>query len=117
MIAVTEKEKKIEKVPVAKSAKPEEKKQRFIEGIKKTVLPAFISAAFAILFFVKFGDAKDVSWFSVVLLVILLSYYIQRGIYPLIGVRVKEFETKDWLYVEFLVIIYFWVIWILLLNQ
>ncbi len=116
MIVVTEKEKKIEKVPVVKSAKPEERKQKFIEGIKKTVLPAFISAAFAILFFVKFGDAKDVSWFSVVLLILLLSYYIQRGIYPLIGVRVKEFETKDWLYVEFLVIIYFWVIWVLLLN-
>ncbi|MCZ7399904.1 MAG: hypothetical protein O8C62_09580 [Candidatus Methanoperedens sp.] len=113
---MTEKEKKIEKVPVVKSAKPEERKQKFIEGIKKTVLPAFISAAFAILFFVKFGDAKDVSWFLVVLLILLLSYYIQRGIYPLIGVRVKEFETKDWLYVEFLVIIYFWVIWVLLLN-
>ncbi len=120
MIVVTEKEKKIEKVPVVKSAKPEERKQKFIEGIKKTVFPAFISAAFAILFFVKFGDSnakEDPSWFSVVLLVILLSYYIQRVIYPLIGVRVKEFEKKDWLYVEFLVIIYFWVIWILLLNQ
>lgn len=116
MIVVTEKEKKIEK-PVVKITTPEERKQRFIEGIKKTVLPAFISVAFAILFFVKFGFAKDVSWFPVVLLVILLSYYIQKGLYPLIGVRVKEFETKDWLYVEFLVIIYFWVIWILLLNQ
>ncbi|VVB92220.1 Uncharacterised protein [uncultured archaeon] len=114
---VTEKETKIEKVPVVKSTTPEERKQKFIEGIKKTVLPAFISAAFAILFFVKFGDAKDVSWFSVILLVLLLSYYIQRGIYPLIGVKVKEFETKDWLYVEFLVIVYFWIIWILLLNQ
>ncbi len=117
MIVVTETETKIEKVPVVKSVKPEDRKQKFIEGIKKTVLPAFISAAFAILFFVKFGFAKDVSWFSVVLLILLLSYYIQKVIYPLIGVRVKEFETKDWLYVEFLVIIYFWVIWILLLNQ
>ena len=117
MIVVPEKETKIEKVPVLKSTTPEERKQKFIEGIKKTVLPAFISAAFAILFFVKFGDAKDVSWFSVILLVLLLSYYIQRGIYPLIGVKVKEFETKDWLYVEFLVIVYFWIIWILLLNQ
>ncbi|MCZ7384431.1 MAG: hypothetical protein O8C63_06740 [Candidatus Methanoperedens sp.] len=114
---MTETEKKIEKVPVVKSVKPEEKKQKFIEGVKKTVFPAFISAAFAILFFVKFDFAKDVSWFSVVLLILLLSYYIQRVIYPLIGVKVKEFETKDWLYVEFLVIIYFWVIWILLLNQ
>ncbi len=118
MIAVTEKEKKIEIVPAAKSATPEERKQKSIEGIKKTVLPAFISAAFAILFFIKFGDAKDnVPWFSVVLLVLLLSYYIQRGIYPLIGVKVKEFETKDWMYVEFFVILYFWIIWILLLNQ
>jgi hypothetical protein len=117
VIVVTETEKKIEKVQVAKSATPEERKQKFIEGIKKTVLPAFISAAFAISFFVKFGYARDVSWFSVVLLVLLLSYYIQRGIYPLIGVKVKEFETKDWLYVEFLIVIYFWVIWILLLNQ
>jgi hypothetical protein len=117
VIVVTETEKKIEKVPVVKSTTPEERKQKFIEGIKKTVLPAFISAAFAILFFVKFGFAKDVSWFSVVLLILLISYYIQRGIYPLIGVKVKEFEIKDWLYVEFLVIVYFWVIWILLLNQ
>ncbi len=117
MIVVAETEKKIEKVPVVKSTTPELQKQKFIEGIKKTVFPAFIGAAFAILFFVKFGDAKDVSWFSVVLLILLISYYIQRGIYPLIGVKIKEFETKDWLYVEFLVIVYFWVIWILLLNQ
>ncbi len=116
MIVVTEKETKIEK-PVVKSTTSQERKQKFIEGIKKTVFPAFISAAFAILFFEKFGDAKDVSWFSVILLIILLSYYIQKGLYPLIGVKVKEFETKDWMYVEFLVIIYFWVIWILLLNQ
>ncbi|MCZ7380979.1 MAG: hypothetical protein O8C64_05340 [Candidatus Methanoperedens sp.] len=117
---MTETEKKIEKVPVVKSTTPEEKKKKFIEGVKKTVFPAFISAAFAILFFVRFGDSNatgDPSWFPVVLLVLLLSYYIQRLIYPLIGVKVKEFETKDWLYVEFLVIIYFWVIWILLLNQ
>ncbi len=117
MIVVAETEKKIEKVPVVKSTTPEERKQKFIEGIKKTVFPAFISMAFAILFFVKFGFAKDISWFSVILLILLLSYYIQRVIYPLIGVKVKEFETKDWLYVEFLVIVYFWVIWILLLNQ
>ncbi|MGB8217877.1 MAG: hypothetical protein WCE94_11305 [Candidatus Methanoperedens sp.] len=114
---MTEIEKKIEKEPIVKSTTTEEKKQKFIEAIKKTVFPAFISAAFAILFFVKFGFAKDVSWFSVILLILLISYYIQRVIYPIIGVKVKEFETKDWLYVEFLVIIYFWVIWILLLNQ
>ena len=114
---LTEKEKKPEPETVVKIITPDERKRLLIEGIKKTVVPAFISAAFAILFFLRFGDAKEgVSWFSVLLLVVLLSYYIQRFLYPLIGVRVKEFETKDWLYVEFLTIIYLLVIWTLLLN-
>lgn len=112
-----EKEKKTETEPVVKSITPDERKRILIEGIKKTVLPAFISAAFAIAFFMKFGAAKEVSWFSVLLLVALLSYYIQRFLYPLVGVRVKEFETKDWLYVEFLIIIYLLVFWTLLLNK
>ncbi|MDP2765877.1 MAG: hypothetical protein Q8O41_00255 [Candidatus Methanoperedens sp.] len=111
---MAEKEKKSE--PEPKTITPDERRRILIEGIKKTVLPAFISAAFALMFFVKFGDAKDVPWFSILLLVVLLSYYIQRFLYPLIGVRVKEFETKDWLYVEFLSIIYLLVFWTLLLN-
>ncbi|MFA4955460.1 MAG: hypothetical protein WC556_00620 [Candidatus Methanoperedens sp.] len=95
---------------------PAEKKRLLIEGIKKTVAPAFISVFFAFIFKYKFGDASGMAWFSVFLLVILVSYYIQKLAYPTIGVRVKDFETKDWLYVEFLVVIYFWVFWTLLLN-
>ena len=114
---MTGKENKPQTEPAVKTITPDERKRLLIEGIKKTIVPAFISAAFAILFFVKFGDAKEkVSWFSAILLVVLLSYYIQRFLYPLIGVRVKEFETKDWLYVEFLIIIYLLVFWTLLLN-
>ncbi len=61
---------------------------------------------FAVLFVYQFGSATEIKWYSVFLLVLLLSYYIQRLTYPLIGVRVKEFETKDWLYVELFTIIY-----------
>jgi hypothetical protein len=103
--------------PEPKTVTPDERKRLLIEGIKKTVVPAFISAAFAVLFFLKFQAASGISWVSVILLVVLLSYYIQRGLYPLIGVRVKEFEAKDWLYVEFLIIIYLLVFWTLLLNK
>jgi hypothetical protein len=110
-----EKEKKTEAEP--KSITPDERKRILVEGIKKTVVPGFISAAFALVFFLKFGNAKDVSWFSIILLVALLSYYIQRFLYPLIGVRVKEFGAKDWLYVEFLIIIYLLVFWTFLLNE
>lgn len=112
---MAEKEKEAKKEE-PKIITPDERKRILIEGIKKTVVPAFISAAFALAFFLKFGDAVGVSWFSILLLVALLSYYIQRAIYPLLGVRVKEFETKDWLYVEFLTIIYLLVIWTLLIN-
>lgn len=114
-----EKEEKTKEIePVAKSLTIDERKKLLIEGIIKTAFPAFISAVFAIVFSMKFGDAKEgVSWFSVLLLVVLLSYYIQRFLYPVFGIRVKEFEIKDWLYVEFLTVIYFMVFWTLLLNN
>jgi EMC6-arch len=115
---LTEKETKTETIKeievIAKT--PAQKKRLLIEGIKKTVTPAFISVLFALLFDYKFGNASGIAWFSVFLLVILVSYYIQKLVYPAIGVQVKDFETKDWLYVEFLVVIYFWVFWTLLLN-
>jgi Na+/glutamate symporter len=99
---------------------PAEKKRLLIEAIKKTVAPAFISILFAFLINYKFGSASGeafrLPWFYVFLLVILVSYYIQKLAYPAIGVQVKNFETKDWLYVEFLVVIFFWVFWTLLLN-
>ncbi|MDP2844748.1 MAG: hypothetical protein Q8N79_01560 [Candidatus Methanoperedens sp.] len=85
---MTEKVKKPEPEPAVKTITPDERKRVLIEGIKKTVAPAFISAAFALMFVSKFGDAAEVSWFSVLLLVVLLSYYIQRFLYPLMGVRV-----------------------------
>jgi len=112
---VTEIETKAE--TVVKTMTPDERKRVLIEGIKKTVVPAFLGAFFAFIFNFKFGDAKDILWFSVFLLVLLLSYYIQRLVYPSIGVRVKEFETKDWLYVELFTIVFFWVFWTLLLNN
>lgn len=114
---MAEKEKKPEPESVVKAITPDERKRLLIEGIKKTVLPAFISAGFAVLFFLRFKDATGGIWLSIILLVALLSYYIQRLLYPIIGVRVKEFEAKDWLYVEFLIVIYLLVFWTLLLNK
>ncbi len=111
-----EKKEKKEAEPIPKT--PEERKRMLIDGIKKTVVPAFIGAFFALLFFTKFGDATAVSYVMVMvlLLVVLSSYYIQRFVYPLVGVKVAEFETKDWIYVEFFTIVFLIVIWILLLN-
>ena len=111
-----EKEEKKQTEPAVKSMTPEERKRLLLEGIKKTVVPAVMGAFFAVIFFFKFGDAAHVSYFLVLLLVILVSYYIQRFSYPLIGVKVEEFQTKDWMYVEFFTVIFFLVFWILMLN-
>jgi hypothetical protein len=111
-----EKKEKKESEPAVRTFTPAERKLMLIYGIKKTIVPAFIGAFFALLFFLKFGDATTVSYILVLLLVVLSSFYIQRFVYPLIGVKVEEFETKDWIYVEFFTIVFLIVIWILLLN-
>ncbi len=113
---MAEKETKNETEAVAKVITPDERKRLLLEAIKKTVAPAFISVFFALLFYFQFGDARNVSWFSVFLVVLLIAFYLQRFLYPAIGVRVAEFGAKDWFYVELLVMIYFWVFWTLLLN-
>lgn len=112
-----EKAEKKEAEPVVKVLTPGERKRLLIEGIKKTAVPAFIGAFFAVVLFLKFYDAKEVHWLSVLLLVVLVSYYIQKLAYPMLGVRVDEFETKDWLYVELMTIIFLLVSWTLLLNS
>ena len=119
MIIVTkenpEKEKK-EPEPV-KVITPQERKRLLIEGIKKTIVPVFIGFIFALLFILMEDKITGKPWYSVLLLVGLVSYGVQKLIYPFLGVRVKEFGIKDWLYVEFLTIIYLLVFWILLLNK
>ena len=112
-----EKEEKKEAEPVVKVLTPGERKRLLIEGIKKTAVPAFIGAFFALMLFMNFFDAKEKHWLYVLLLVVLVSYYMQKVAYPMIGVKVGEFETKDWLYVEFMTIIFLLVSWTLLLNS
>jgi len=111
-----EKDEKKEAEPVVKVITPAERKRLLIEGIKKTAVPAFMGAFFAVVLFMNFYDAQDKHWLYVLLLVVLVSYYIQKLVYPLLGVKVSEFETKDWLYVESMTIIFLLVSWTLLLN-
>ncbi len=112
-----EKEEKKEAEAVVKVLAPDERKRLLIEGIKKTAVPAFIGAFFAVVLFLNFYDAKDKHWLYVFLLVVLVSYYVQRLVYPKLGVNVSEFGTKDWLYVELMTIIFLLVSWTLLLNS
>ncbi len=106
---------KTEPEPV-KPVTPQERKRLLIEGIKKTVVPVFIGFIFALLFVVMNDKISGKPWYSVFLLVGIVSFGVQKLIYPFLGVRVNEFGIKDWLYVEFMTIIFLMVFWILLLN-
>lgn len=55
-------------------------------------------------------------WYAILMIVIGITYYVQKLIYPSLKINVKEFKFKDWFYVEFMVIDFFLVTWTLLLN-
>jgi len=108
--------------PIEKS--PEEKKKNYVEGIIKTIVPSIIGTAAAIICFNSLGSGSssgtnpgvEVPWLSIMLFVIIFSYYAQRVLYPIIGINVKEFGAKDWFYVEFITVDIWLVVWTLLLN-
>ena len=100
--------------PVEKT--PEEKKRNYKDGIIKTIVPAFIGTAAGFFCFFQLGSGTEIPWLSVMLFVIIFSYYAQRLGYPAIGIDVKEFGNKDWFYVEFITIDFWLVVWTLLLN-
>src|SRR3972149_11145826 len=113
-----EKEEKEEKKeePV-KPVSQEERKRALIEGIKKTAVPSFIGAAFALLFFLAGEQISGKPWIFVLMLVVIVSYYIQRLVYPYLDVRVKEFGTKSLKKVVFEIELPPLVIGLILLNK
>jgi hypothetical protein len=100
--------------PVEKT--PEEKKTIHKDGIIKTIVPALIGTVAGFICFLQLGSGTEIPWLSVMLFVIILSYYAQRLAYPIIGIDIKEFGNKDWFYVEFITIDFWLVVWTLLLN-
>lgn len=115
------KTKQLDKAPESKPAativkSPEEKKKIYRDGIIKTIVPAFIGTSAGFFCFFQLRSAAGFPWLSVMLFVIIFSYYAQRLTYPVIGINVKEFGNKDWFYVEFITIDFWLVVWTLLLN-
>ena len=95
---------------------PEEKKKKYQEGIIKTVVPAFIGTLAGFICFYGLDSGTGVPWISIMLFVIIFSYYAQRVLYPIIRINVKELGVKDWFYVEFITVDFWLVVWTLLLN-
>ena len=95
---------------------PEERRVAHIQGIIKTAVAAFLGMIAGLGAFLQFGAGTETKWYAVLVIVGVLAYYAQRFIYPAININTKEFGPKDWFYVEFIVIDFCLVTWVLLLN-
>ena len=100
------------------ATQPVETDREYAEGIKKTVIPGVIGIIAGIILFAAIDDgtAHSDAWFSILFILLALAYYAQRLIYPSVGVNVRKFGKKDWLYVEFMVLDFSLVSWTILLN-
>ena len=105
-----------EKKNIIKERTPEEKQKQYREGIIKTVVASALGIIAGLLTYSLYGTGENRIWYVILTIVIGSTYLLQKVIYPLIKIDVKEFKFKDWFYVEFLVIDFFLVIWTLLLN-
>ncbi len=100
---------------VAPKSAAERRKDR-IDGIVKTVYPSILGtmAGFACYYA---GEAiSPYPWHFVMMSVLLLTYVIQKFTYTFLKIDAASFKTKDWFYVEFMVVDFWLVTWTLLLN-
>jgi len=89
--------------------------KRRIEGIKKTIIPSLIGIIFGTLLGIFLGDGENVSLIELFIIVAILTY-LQKFIFPLVGVTPSEFEIKDWLYVGFMTLAFMLVSWTMYIN-
>jgi hypothetical protein len=93
---------------------PEEKKKIYKESVIRTVIATVLGIICGVILYqVPIG----LPWFVVFILMIVLTYYIQRrGLFPILKLDVSILDWKSWFGLEFLVIAYCLVTWTILLN-
>ena len=105
-----------EKKSFIKEMTPEEKQKAHKEGIIKTIVSSILGIIAGFIMFNQYGTGEDRIWYVILIIVIGVTYFLQKLIYVPLKINTKEFKFKDWFYVEFIVIDFFLVTWTLLLN-
>ncbi len=108
---------KVAKLPprVLPKSAAERRKDR-IDGIIKTVYPSILGTVAGFACYYAGEAIAPYPWHFVMLSVILLTYIIQKYTYTFLNIDAASFKTKDWFYVEFMVVDFWLVTWTLLLN-
>ena len=109
--------------PKAKPKSAADRRKDRIDGITKTIYSAALGviAGFACYFLAGAVGTNNwqigvLPWHFVLISVVLVTSLIQRFTYPFLKIDAASFQTKDWLYVEFIVVDLWLVTWTLLLN-
>lgn len=88
----------------------DKKKEDYVEGIVKTVIPVFCGIIAGVLSFFVITDPQS----SDGLLIAILLVMVQKFIYPFFHMDLKG--PKDWLYISFMTVFCWFVTFALLLN-
>lgn len=104
--------------PKAKPKTALERRKEQIDGILKTVYPSALGVilGFASYYATASINQYNLPWHFVLLVVLSITYIIQKFTYPLLGINSTAFQAKDWFYVEFMAIDLWLVTWTFLLN-
>jgi hypothetical protein len=105
-------------IPKAKPKTAIERRKEQIDGIIKTVYPSALGVilGFASYYATASINQYNLPWHFVLLVVIMITYIIQRFTYPFLSIDSAAFQSKDWFYVEFMAVDLWLVTWTFLLN-
>jgi len=96
----------------------EERKKEYIDDIKKTVIPGIfgIIGGFTSFYLAgnSVGGVQPRAGFGLIILV--FAIFVQRFAFPLVSIPVEELGTKDWLYIGFMTLTFWFISWTFLLN-
>ncbi len=111
------KEPRVAKAPLkVKPKSAAERRKDRIDGIKKTVYPAALGVLAGFACYYGADAISLLPWHFVIIVVILVTYIIQKFTYSFMKIDAAGFKTKDWFYVEFMAVDLWLVTWTILLN-
>ncbi len=91
----------------------EEKVAAHVRGIKVVLLSSLMGVVAGFLSSPYFLSAANVS-FS--FLILALAIYVQKYLFPFIGVKSSEFVFKDWFFISFMTFCFWYISWTIILN-
>jgi hypothetical protein len=91
----------------------EERTAFHIRGVKMVLVPSLMGAVAGVLSSPYFLSPNSVT-FS--FLILAIAIYVQKFLFPLIGIKSAAFGFKDWFFLAFMTFCYWYITWTILLN-